>query len=280
MGQIRKAYALVEVFAAIIVLGLLLAVLVPMARRTRTGDGLSMSTQNVGTIMAATHMYQADHAGGAPMRACGYSNGQITGGWDTWNFGGKNCSAFWSTSSGGIFDEPAYARPLNPYLYPARLRRPVGYINSGSGSTWSLSHGHPTAADRAIVQIAVFHSPGDVSSRQRNWPTPDPSISGYDDIGTSYVQNMKWWDDPSLGGLSFTARYAEGSRRIGLALAGANPNFVFVHDQTADAVSNGIQGMGEFGKQNYSVVGWADGRAGHIRIVPGALQGPDYTFIP
>ena len=128
----RRGFTIVELLTSVAVILLLLAVLLPIAWRERTASGLEDSIRNVSMLMAATHAYTADHAGGAPMRACGYSSGQLIGGWDGWNFGGKNCSTFWS----GYFDEPAYARPLHAYVYPSRLRRPAGYHNSGSGATW------------------------------------------------------------------------------------------------------------------------------------------------
>jgi hypothetical protein len=51
---------------------------------------------------------------------------------------GKNCRFSWT---GQVFDEPAYARFLNPYLYTGRIPKPPGYLSTGSGSTWSFFHG-------------------------------------------------------------------------------------------------------------------------------------------
>jgi competence protein ComGC len=275
-----RAFTLVEALAAAILLVLLLAVLFPMAHRARLADGLEQSIANVTKIVQATQVYHFDHAGQVPMRGCGYSNGQITGGWDTWNYGGKNCSSFWQTYSGGTWDESAYGRFLNPYLYPAKIERPPGYVNTGSGLVWTFNDGNPTSQQRAALEISVFKSPGDVSTRQRNWPTSTPGVSAYDDVGTSYLVNMKWWDAPGLPP-SFSQRFSEGTRRIGLAFAGANPNFVFVNDQTADVVAGGnIQIPGEFGTMNASVMGFADGRVAYLPVSPGLFSGPGYTFIP
>jgi type II secretory pathway pseudopilin PulG len=282
MHVARRGITVVEVVAAIAILSLIMAVLLPMSARSRNADFLQISEQNVATILVATHMYTADHAAGAPLRACGYTQGQVSGGWDGWNFGGKDCDAFYTTYTGGVFDEPAYARPLNEYIYPARIARPQGYVNSGSGSTWTFNHGHPAAAERAALQMPVFHSPGDTRSYERSWPTATTTISGYDDFGTSYVLNMKWWDDPTMAALGFTARYIEGSRRLGLALAGGNPNCIWVCDQIGDVVPylNSPSVPGEFGKTNYSVMGWVDGRVGYIPVAPNQPTGPGYTFFP
>ena len=274
MARVRAAFTLVEIVTSIVVVATLLAFLVPAASRSRNTGNLYNSIQNVSRIMGATHAFYLDHAS-APMLPTGISGGQING-WDSWSLGGKNCDVFWNGYTGGIFDEPAYVRPLNPYIYSARIAVPVGYLSNAT----TYAHGHPTAADRLALQIAVFRSPGDVTTRQRAWPNPTAGVSAYDDIGTSYELNMKWWGAPGMPTGSFSQQYFGGVQRVGQALGGATPNFIFVNDQTADVVSYGYQTVGEFGKLNASVVGWADGRAGYLRIVPNAYSGPGYTFIP
>jgi len=278
MAQRKGGFTLVEVAVAVVVMGLLLIVLVPTAKRARNGDGLEVSRFNLSRIMQATIQYCADHAGRVPLRACGYSNGQVTGGWDTWNVGGKNCRFSWT---GQVFDEPAYARFLNPYLYTGRIPKPPGYLSTGSGSTWSFFHGTPTPQQRAL-EIPVFRSPGDTMSWQSG-VTPIPGLSAYNDVGTSYLANMKWWGAPGMPGGSFNAQFNGGVDRINLAFAGANPNYVFMHDQTADVVANHtapFQMLGEFGKVNASMMGFADGHVSYEGVIPGALSGPGYTFLP
>jgi len=274
----RSGFTLVEVVVAVVIVGLLLMMLAPMAGRARQGDGFSVSKFNLSRIMEATIQYHADHAGRTPLRACAYSNGNLLGGWDTWSVGGKNCSTFWQ---GQLFDESAYARFLNPYLYTGRIPQPPGYVNTGSGSTWNFNHGIPTAQQR-LLQIPAFKSPGDVATRQRSWPNPTPGVSTYDDVGTSYLSNMKWWDLPGLPG-GFSQRYAAGLLLINQAFNGGNPNYVFMHDQTADIVANQqppFQMLGEFGKVNASMMGFADGRVEYVGLNSGAMSGPGYTFAP
>ena len=276
----QRGCTLVEVGTTVVVVALVAAVLLAMGRQSRNGEGLQQSIANMSRIMQATAMYHADHAGQAPMRGARYINGTMSG-WNTWNVAGKNCNVHWQTAFGGIFDESAYSRVLNPYLEFARIPRPPGYINTGSGATWTFHAGTPTAAQRTL-QLTSLRSPGDTATRQRQWPNPTPGVSCYDDVGSSYLVNMSWWEVPGLPS-GFTPRYNEGSRRIGLALGGANPNYVFMNDQTLDIVSNqptGFQMPGEFGKINASVVGYADGRVNYIEIVPGALNGPGYTLAP
>ncbi|MFN0134121.1 MAG: hypothetical protein ACKVW3_16525 [Phycisphaerales bacterium] len=279
--MIRRAFTAVELVIVLVVLVTIVAVLAPVASRSRNAAGLEMSLMNIRTIVAANTAYTIDTTWPA-MRGASYTNGSMNG-WDSWCYGGKNASVYWQTSFSGLFDESAYSRPLNGYLYGGRIPVPSGYLNTGSGASWpgqpgnwNFRHGTPTAAQR-LLQIPVFKSPGDVATIQRNWPNPTPGVTCYDDVGTSYMLNMKWWDAPGQIG-TFTQRYTVGCQRI--AAATVSPNYVFIHDQTADRVANGIATVGEFGKQNASAVGYIDGRAAYIAITPSATSGPGYTFIP
>lgn len=278
----RRGYTLVEAAAVVVVLAIIACILLPMADRARLGDGLAVSLNNVRTILVAQQVYTEDHAGQIPMRGHGYANGQITGGWDTWNFGGKNCSQFWQTYASGVFDEPAYARPLAQYLTDVRIHRPVGYTNTGSGSTWNFVPGTPSASDRQSLEIEVFRSPRDQATRQRLWPNPTNGVSAYDDVGTSYFLNIKWWDQQDLAPLGFTARFNEGVRRVALTAGHTPSSYVWIHDQVADVVSTGSPSTrvkGEYGGVNMSVLGFIDGRAEYRQVTPSVLSGPGYTFL-
>jgi hypothetical protein len=215
------------------------------------------------------------------MRGHKYVNGQIDG-WSTWVYGGKNTSKWWQTGAAGTADEAAFGRPLNPYLYPeVSIDIPTAYATSSSGATWNFNPGTPSDRDREALQLTVFRSPGDRQSCQRNFPTPDATMSSYDDVGTSYHINMKWWDQPDLpgtpgsGGSLYTARYNEGVRRIRLASEfDPTGKFVWIHDQTADVVANISttgRAMGEFGEFNKSVHAYLDGRAQYNLMKPGYL---------
>ena len=272
-----RAFALVELACLVVLAAVLLIVLVGVGHGSRRAAGIQASVDRLRRISWAGQAYHLDNAGQAPMRMYGYNQGSVVNGWDGWFVGGKNCGVFWIPS----FDESAYSRPLNPYLYAGAIPVPAGYVNTGAGSTWTFNPGHPALPDRMGLQLEVFHSPGDRATRERNWPNADPTISGYDDIGTSYPVNMRWWDDPTLPHSSFTAQYNEGSRRIGLAFDGANPNYVWIGDQTMDVAPYfNTATPGEWGKPNASVVGFADGRVQYTHLVPNASSGPGYTLWP
>jgi len=284
MSRSRRAFTLAEAVAAAVVILLILLLLAPVARRQRLADGLADSLNNVRQILAAEAVYRSGNADQIPMRGSRYSNGQLSG-WDTWAFGGKNCRQGWAAPNGGLFDESAYSRPLNQYLYPdVGIARPPGYFSVGSGSTWSFGGGTPTQADRDNLQFPVFRSPGDHASFQGTvggvpYGTPNPNVTCYNDVGTSYHLNMKWWGQPGLGGGSFTQQFDAGVNRIrALASAGNLSTYVWMHDQIADIVANFGNATGEFGGANMSVCGFLDQHAAYMQLSPGALSGPGYTF--
>jgi prepilin-type N-terminal cleavage/methylation domain-containing protein len=275
----RRGFTLIELVVVVLLVCALTVTLSLAGPQAHRVDGLTASMGNLAAITQAAHMYQADHMGLAPLRGALYQNGQLSA-WDSWSVGGKNCNVYWATSfGGGIFDESAYSRTLNPYIVGNVIPVPPGYVNTGSGSTWTFFHGTPTAADRATFQNPRFRSPGDRATRQRNWPSPTPTISGYNDVGTSYMLNMVWWSAPGLPS-GFTARFNEGGARISLAMAGGNPNYVWMSDQIGDVVPAFVQATGEFGGLNRSVSAFADGRVQYLELVLGATSGPGYTLIP
>lgn len=279
MTRRNQAFTLIELVMMIVVAGLVTAMLLPGIHQQRTAASIQGSIDRVRRLTWAAQAYYLDHAGQVPLRGSRYTNGQLSS-WDTWECGGKNCNIFWQGGLGAAFDESAYSRPLNAYLYAGVIPVPPGYLNTGAGSTWTFNPGHPAPADRLGLQIPIFKSPGDRASRQRNWPNPDPTISCYDDIGTSYVTNMEWWSDPTLPP-EFTSKFNEGVRRVNLAFGGANPSYVWIGDQTMDVVPYTTAPVtGEWGKANASVVGFADGRAAYIHLVSNAGAGPGYTLRP
>ena len=214
MSRRNRGFTLLETLTSISIVALLLVLLIPQAGRVRNADGFQVSMANLATIMKATIQYHADNAGRTPLRGCSYTNGQVYGGWDSWSVGGKNCSSYWA---GQVFDEPAHSRFLNAYLYPARIPAPPGYVNTGSGATWHFIHGTPTPQQRLSLEIPVFKSPGDVATFQQQWPNPNPATSCYDDVGTSYITNMKWWDYVWVPGSTFQSQYQNGLNRINQA---------------------------------------------------------------
>jgi hypothetical protein len=199
-------------------------------------------------------------------------------GWATWSHGGKNCSDWWPQNYQG-FDIEAADRPLNPYLYPE--------------ITWDAPDppNQMTAADlaRTMAKAEVFHDPSDKLTYQRNWPTEDKTISSYDDVGTSYHWNSRWFPDPSRLGevppavrtMSFTQQFDWGTRQMRIADAFLSSRYVWCYDQTSDAVvnqnrANYVNGYGDI---NRSILSFLDGHAAYLALVSGQPVGQSYTLL-
>lgn len=289
--RICRAFTLIELLVVISIIAVLIALLLPALGEARQTARMTISLSNVRQIGGAMVNYQLDNDGQIPMKLSYRANGSA-GGWCTWSFGGKDNDIFWRTRSAGLFDEPGYSRPLNPYLYPDQqflmpdgARGPIRdctlYSSFHNCTLWI--EGHPLEESRDDIELPVFRSPGDQYTHQRVWPNESPEASSYDDVGTSYHVNMKWFyylND--VQGLPFFEAFEEGLSRLSLAANFDTSSFVWIHDEVADIVANDEtqQGMeGHFGRKNMSVMAFLDGHAAHLYTEPFRYRTRDYTFV-
>jgi prepilin-type N-terminal cleavage/methylation domain-containing protein len=272
-----RAFTLIELLVVIAIIALLIGILLPALGKARAAGRLAISLSNCRQILIASASYRFDKKDLLPMRGDEYAAGQMNS-WCTWSYGGKNTNVdgYWRTGYGGNwFDEPAYARPLNPYNYPEMiLDLPMGYSSSGTGNNWTFHHGDASNTDRERVQMPVYRSPGDKITVQRApYGLINANFSSYDDVGTSYHFNIKWWDQPDMASLGFTARFNEGARRCRLASEfDPTGKFVWMHDQVSDIVSNttdpNLRYVGEFGDINRSVHAYLAGHVLYNKVIP------------
>ncbi|MCA9293054.1 MAG: prepilin-type N-terminal cleavage/methylation domain-containing protein [Phycisphaerales bacterium] len=256
-----RGFTLIELLVVVAVVALLLGLLLPALGAARRKAQLAGSVSNVRQITLAALVYAGDHEGDFPVEASYLSDSIVKV--NSWTFGGKTNDDYWAESEASYI--PIERRQLNAYLYDDRpLEDPE---------------------DGPRVELPVFQSPGDAMTLQREfWSTgvPDYSINSYDDVGTSYHMNVKWWyvmrrDAPS-------SEWVDLWRRAKTQFRDANQRrasrFIWLHDQIMDyVVHTGESYDGLFGGRNKCVAAFLDGHAGYVEATPGAYEGVGYTLI-
>ncbi|MGH7130724.1 MAG: prepilin-type N-terminal cleavage/methylation domain-containing protein [Phycisphaerales bacterium] len=272
-----RGFTLVELLVVIAIIALLIAILLPALAKARDAARLTKSLSNNRQVANGFATYKTDNKEFLPM-IINNAGGSV--GWSTWAYGGKNCNVRWASNLGGLWDTPAWQRPLNPHIYPS-----FDTFQQTMNQTY-----------RDNVQLEVFRSPGDKGSYQYRtpYPTADPLVTSYDDVGTSYHNNFKWWDPVmnymnSHGGQrpgESTFQYwnrvlKDGMRRMNTGANLDSTKFVFMHDQTGDIVAEDPlhrNWMGEFGGRNKSVMTFLDGHTDYVEMIPGYYITPNYSF--
>jgi prepilin-type N-terminal cleavage/methylation domain-containing protein len=274
----RGGFTLIELLVVIAIIALLIAILLPALKAARTAASLIKSTVNVSSIMKASLVYANDYKNSKPVALVRRSG---SFGYCTWSYGGKHTLDRWAGQYGGLFDIAPNDRPLNAYLYPTTS------MPKDSGGT----------AVRDI-KLEVFQSPGDFTTYQYKAPFPvgEFGISSYNDVGTSYHMNMKWFDvlddvlvakgegqRPNESLYDYWSRIvALGNKRMDMAGVMNISRFVWMADQTSDIVANHPEPkrdwLGEFGERNRSVMGFLDGSARYVLMTPQRASGTDYIL--
>ena len=277
-GRHRRSpgFTLIELLVVIAIIALLIGILLPALGNARLLGYQSVSLSNVRQIMVAQLQYEVDN-NEMPLVRSGQGGTQ---GINTWSYGGKNNSIFWKTGGLNWADDPAASRPINPYMYSEIVfEKVVGPVRETS----PIRKGRPSDNYREVLELPVFRSPGDKVSYQQRWPQPNNSISSYDDVGTSYHTNLKWfYYMRDVQRLPFWTAFEQGTDRIQRATGFDPSRFVWVHDETADIVANDRteQGIiGEFNELNKSVMGFLDGHVEYLYVEPNKFRTNGYTFV-
>lgn len=295
--QRRTGFTLIEMLVVIAIVALLVSLLLPALKRGRNAAMVVKSLSNLRQINIASATYREEQKGFMPLalnvprgnfpNKPWFANHSQVQGWCTWAFGGKNPDAYWYTRSGGAFDVEAADRLLNPYVYPEIT------FNAPPMPTRMP----PTDPNRKTAQAEVFRDPSDKVSYQHSAnfhtnPTPI-QLSSYDDVGTSYHFNVKWWDQiphsgtDSAGIPRFNKAFTFGCNRLRVSDAFAPARMVWVHDQYADVVANNNSAQFKlrngFNDINKSVMAFMDGHASYHPVFPGDLptsySNQFYTFV-
>lgn len=285
---IRRAFSLIELLVTIAIIAILLSILTPALGKARDAARLAVSMSNLRQIQTGIASYGHDHRQTAPIyemtKRPSYDHYARGRGWATWTFGGTYCDPYWFGRFSGRYDVWPYERPLNPYLYPdAPYFEPASFAAG------------PTDEERESLELPIFKSPGDQFTRQRQGAVRyqrDYSFDGgsYEDVGTSYHFNLKWYRRlQELGWPTWNVQkrhdpaFEEGLRRIRLASDFDPTTFVLVHDQTADTVAHSTlddkRVEGEFGDINKSALAFLDGHVEYLDVEPNAFETDEYTYV-
>lgn len=313
-GFFARGFTLIELLVVIAIIALLIGLLLPSVGRARKSGWLVKSLANVRGIGTANFTYQSDWKGFSAFAAVKGRNGGGRGHWRetatdlpqlngvaSWCYGGKENDGYWvggANAFGGAFDFESADRPLNRYMAD-NVSYPYEQVSEGMIPA--------NAPIRTEFDLDYFKDPSDKASLQQEWGwNADPThtrvlrvskalltnelISSYDDVGTSYHMNFKWFDwvlARTSGANRFGRAWFKGMRVFRQADGISPSKFVFVHDQYADLIANSsstqYQLINGYGDINKSIMGFFDGHAAIKKVRPGAtaesFSNEDYSLI-
>lgn len=282
----RGGYTLVELLVVVAVIAALIGLLLPALRGAREMARRTQCVSQMRQLILGATQYSHDQRDGMwPVVPSWETPASVD--FDSWRYGGKTADAFWERSYGGRLLYPVGTRLLNSYVYPDTLLKD-GVDEQGARS----------AAGR--LELPICRCPSDRGTYQRSpnaqWYNPNltvdfnTSITGYDDVGTSYMMNVKWFDQakvensrqPAQSRISgpLTPELWRRTRRMFRSASMEAPSrFIWLHDQTMDIVAFKAQDqIGDHGELNRSTSGFMDGHVEYLRAEPGAYETPHYML--
>ncbi|MEM1165759.1 MAG: prepilin-type N-terminal cleavage/methylation domain-containing protein [Planctomycetota bacterium] len=300
-------FTLIELLVVVAVIALLIGLLLPALSSARRAAGLVGSLSNLRQITIAATSYATDNDSLWPilpdfidieeLAAQGLASGDPDVSIDRfyeWAYGGKNTHTYWRTVGSGTFGFVSFAadRPLNAYIYPELDLFYNGLPNARSIPRSSLFD--PELGldqrpfymdDEARTEMDAFRCPGDSGTFARDDRVDsdvsgsdtvealvrDSSVSGYDDVGTSYMTNrLHIIDLARTRGVSrFQASlWINAARAVGTT-TGLDPSrFTWLHDQTMWVVPHfgGSGTLGNFGEEDKGTAAFVDGSADYVEL--------------
>jgi len=281
----RQGFTLIELLVVIAIIALLISILLPALGRARKAGQMAVSLSNMRQINVAGVTYRDSNKGRLPLFVAQDKRGftvkdddpsEPAAGWCTWSYGGKNNDGWWVTGRDRAFDIEAADRPMNPYIY--------------EGIDWEAPAPPaqlPKDSSARKQEAKVFRDPSDKVGHQREWPKPNKEgQSCYDDVGTSYQYNAKWFEQLPTR-MKFVSRFEFGMKRMALADAFNPSKYVWMSDEYSDITVNQASAKARvkngYDDINKSILGFLDGHAAYLTVYPGkkpeSYSNDKYTFV-
>lgn len=273
--RVARGFTMIELLVVVAIIAVLMGILLPALRGAREASRLAQCMSNAKQVTIGGMLYAYDQRDGMwPVIPAWVVGDNVE--FDSWKYGGKTADNFWIRAYGGQLRYPVQTRKINSYVVPDMQLRDTGQD------------------DR--LQLPVFACPSDSGTFQRlNWRRRDATfvrnttISSYDDVGTSYHMNMKWFrvviDESTLypppsGGTRSKLQMWEASRFHFRNSSLSSPaRFVWMHDQTLDvAAVAGISLNGDHGGLNRATAAFMDGHVAYLLAKPLFFESTDYTL--
>lgn len=271
-------FTLIELLVVVSIISVLLGILLPAMGGAREAGRVVVCQNNCRQCTQAAYVYSTENRERWPVIPLPGASPSPQ--FNSWNWGGKSSHPYWASNSGGINSIPVEDRVLNPYLYPGLI----------------LKDREPTGEEGSVterLELPVFRCPSDKGSIQRGFWTAGvqrhPTLTSYEDVGTSYHMNMKWWyamrrEAIESGQFVSNAYLWARNQHIWLQASLNTPaRFVWMHDQTMDFVSQTPHSLeGDHGKVNFASAAFMDGHVDYLEVTPNAVNTSSYalTFDP
>lgn len=255
----HAGFTLIELLVTIAIISLLIAVLFPAIRTVREQGRIVVCLANLRNLGVAHYGYflESDRV------PVGVRSGPRSGA-DTiapWSFGGKGNREIWPEAHRW----GPHQRPMNTYLYPGVSFRPWNYEE---------------IADDDRPHLPVFRCPSDTTSYAfLPWGEPY-DVSAYDDIGTSYTQNMIYTSCQCS--FAQTGSDLQSSLDVGLSTLAMRygDRFIYYLEEAAnEGISRQKQYMGDHGEMDRYTVLYLAGHAAYIRMDTTEPIGDGWTML-
>jgi prepilin-type N-terminal cleavage/methylation domain-containing protein len=269
---VGNGFTLVELLVSVAIIATLIGILLPALGSARKSAGLAVCLSNMKQITAGASMYAEDQPDGMwPVvpSILNRNSGYVS--FDSWRYGGKTTDTFWKTYASGVSYMTVSQRLINKHLYPDITLKDT---------------------PDALLELEVFRCPSDPGTYQRgSWYSNPPKlqldgkITCYDDVGTSYQLNTKWFRVARQKASTISPRPTslavyEATKFMFRSAGASQPSrFVWLHDQTMDVASiTGVIAEGDHGPKMQSTAGFMDGHAKYVTAEPLAFNTPQYLL--